>query len=140
MNQEDAAMQQVRRQPEFDEYGLLRNPADWTPDLAGQLARLEGLMELGPQHWSFLKALRDYYQRFHVPPGYATTCTWNTAAATCCFPAAWPPGASPTYRTRGRRQKPTSPLNSHPRRFSQTGSAYALHGACPSCTKARRER
>ena len=25
-------MQHVLRQPEFDEYGLLRDPADWTPE------------------------------------------------------------------------------------------------------------
>jgi TusE/DsrC/DsvC family sulfur relay protein len=67
-------MQHVLRQPEFDEYGLLRDPADWTPDLARDLARGEGLTELGPQHWAFLNALRDYYQRFRVPPPTARLC------------------------------------------------------------------
>ena len=67
-------MQHVLRQPEFDEYGLLRDPADWTPDLARHLAKGEGLIELSPQHWAFLNALRDYYQRFRVPPPTARLC------------------------------------------------------------------
>ena len=67
-------MGQALRQAEFDEYGLLRDPANWTPELAQHLARLEGLGQLAPRHWAFLNALRAYYQRFHVPPPTAKIC------------------------------------------------------------------
>lgn len=67
-------MRQALAQSEFDEYGLLRDPGDWTPDLARYLAKLEGLEALGAEHWAFLTALRDYYQRFHVPPPTSRIC------------------------------------------------------------------
>ena len=114
-------MQHVLRQPEFDEYGLLRDPADWTPDLARHLAKGEGLIELSPQHWAFLNALRDYYQRFRVPPPTARLCHelhLKHGCGTCCFPAAWQPGASPVCPTRARKPDPTCLPNSRrqPRR------------------------
>ncbi len=67
-------MGQALRKAEFDEYGLLRDPSDWTPQLAERLARLEGIEELTPRHWVFLNALRDYYRRFHVPPPASRLC------------------------------------------------------------------
>jgi tRNA 2-thiouridine synthesizing protein E len=71
---EDANVEQALQKVEFDEYGLLRDPGDWTPELAQQLAVSEGVAELTDQHWAFLGALRDYYSRFQVPPPTARIC------------------------------------------------------------------
>ena len=48
-------MQHVLQQPEFDEYGVK-------------------LTKFLIENWAFLNALRDYYQRFHVPPPTARLC------------------------------------------------------------------
>jgi len=67
-------MGQTLRNGLFDESGLLMNPLDWTPELARELAAQEGIGELTERHWAFLNALRDYYQRFRVPPPTAKIC------------------------------------------------------------------
>lgn len=59
---------------EFDEAGLLRDPRNWTPELARELARQAGITELTDQHWAYINRLRDYYQRFHVPPPASRIC------------------------------------------------------------------
>ena len=61
-------MGELLRNPEFDEYGLLKNPEDWSPQLARQLAANTGVNCLTEQHWAFLRSLRSYYHKFHVPP------------------------------------------------------------------------
>jgi len=61
-------MMEMLLDTEIDEYGLLRNPADWSPELAQELARRAGLGPLTESHWAFLMSLRDYYQKFHAPP------------------------------------------------------------------------
>jgi tRNA 2-thiouridine synthesizing protein E len=53
---------------EFDEFGLVKNPRDWTPELAEELARHYDIGPLGDEHWAFIKSLREYYERYHVPP------------------------------------------------------------------------
>lgn len=67
-------MDQALHQVEFDEYGLLRDPRDWTPELARQLAADQGMEELTDRHWAFLEALQEYYRRFQVPPPTARIC------------------------------------------------------------------
>ena len=67
-------MGQLLRNPEFDESGLLKNPMDWTPELAVELASRDGINLLTEQHWAFIKSLRDYYQTFHVPPPASRIC------------------------------------------------------------------
>jgi len=61
-------MDELFKNPEFDEYGLLRDPADWSPALAQKLAGLAGLGPLTERHWAFLMSLRAYYEKFHAPP------------------------------------------------------------------------
>lgn len=56
------------KQPRFDEYGLLRDAGDWSPELAQELAEQLGTGPLTERHWAFLTALRDYYGRFSAPP------------------------------------------------------------------------
>ena len=67
-------LQYALSQVEFDEYGLLKDPAVWTRELAQSLARQEGVGELTERHWAFLEALRDYYARFRVAPPTARVC------------------------------------------------------------------
>lgn len=47
--------------------GYLLNPGEWTPALAEQIAREEGI-DLGPQHWEVVNFLRSYYQDFQIAP------------------------------------------------------------------------
>ena len=61
-------MGQLFRNPQFDESGLLIDPADWSPALAQKLAGLAGLGPLTERHWAFLMSLRAYYEKFHAPP------------------------------------------------------------------------
>lgn len=47
--------------------GRLQNSADWTPELAVELARNEGL-ELTDQHWEVISIMRDYYSDYNTSP------------------------------------------------------------------------
>ncbi|WP_116364176.1 TusE/DsrC/DsvC family sulfur relay protein [Parahaliea mediterranea] len=51
----------------FDREGFLRNLQDWSPSVAEQIARAEGI-ELGEGHWEILHLLRDYYAQFDSSP------------------------------------------------------------------------
>lgn len=59
---------------EFDDAGLLKNPQDWTPELARTLADMDGIGRLTEQHWAFIQSLRTYYNEFHVPPPAVRVC------------------------------------------------------------------
>ena len=67
-------MGELLRNIERDEYGLLRDPRDWTPELARELARADGINELSEAHWAFIASLREYYTQFHVPPPTVRIC------------------------------------------------------------------
>ncbi len=47
--------------------GRLAHLADWSEDVARQLAANDGL-ELGEDHWQVINAMRDYYREFNVSP------------------------------------------------------------------------
>lgn len=61
-------MGQLLRNVEFDNFGLIKNPQDWTPELATQLADRYQIGPLSDRHWAFIRSLRNYYQQYHVPP------------------------------------------------------------------------
>lgn len=67
-------MGSLAEQPVFDDAGLLKNPQYWNPTLARKLASEHGIPELTEHHWAFIRQLRDYYQRFHVPPPAERIC------------------------------------------------------------------
>ena len=67
-------MGQLLRNIELDESGLLRDPRDWTPELAKELAFEDGISELSEAHWTFIDSLRSYYVKFHVPPPSTRIC------------------------------------------------------------------
>lgn len=47
--------------------GHLSNMNDWTPELAEQMAKNEGL-ELTQQHWDVLNTMREYYKEYNTSP------------------------------------------------------------------------
>lgn len=67
-------MGEILKNAEFDEYGLLKDPDTWSIELASQLAKEHGIGSLTEQHWAFIQSLRNYYQRFRVPPPTERIC------------------------------------------------------------------
>lgn len=51
----------------LDGDGYLLHLDDWTPAVAEALARNEGL-DLQPEHWEILEALRAFYREFQLSP------------------------------------------------------------------------
>ena len=51
----------------FDKEGFLRDLADWSPAVAEQVARAEGVT-LTEAHWEVLHLLRAYYGEFDSSP------------------------------------------------------------------------
>ena len=45
--------------------GYLLDPAEWTEEVASELARREGLA-LSPLHWEVLKFMRHYYEEHQI--------------------------------------------------------------------------
>ena len=50
-----------------DKNGYLLNLADWTPDVAAQLAIAEKVC-LSKAHWDVITVLREFYQEYEVSP------------------------------------------------------------------------
>jgi tRNA 2-thiouridine synthesizing protein E len=74
----DSVIHSLGFQPDFDNEGFLRNPQQWTEQLAAEIARRDGLMELTPSHWGVIRTLRDHYDRFGaVPPAFHHICHLN---------------------------------------------------------------
>ena len=55
------------KQLETDEEGYLVNLADWTEDVAGEIAKAENI-EMSPSHWEVVNFLRDYYNEYQIAP------------------------------------------------------------------------
>lgn len=51
----------------LDSDGYLQRLADWSPEVAEQLAADENLV-LTPEHWGVLNVLRDFYRETGVSP------------------------------------------------------------------------
>lgn len=47
--------------------GRLKNPGDWTEDVAVELAHNDGLT-LTEDHWEVINTMREYYSKFERPP------------------------------------------------------------------------
>ncbi|MEM0952692.1 MAG: TusE/DsrC/DsvC family sulfur relay protein [Pseudomonadota bacterium] len=50
-----------------DKEGFLQNADAWTPAVAEQLARAEGIT-LSPEHWEILNLLRSFYRAYDASP------------------------------------------------------------------------
>ena len=52
---------------EVDEEGFLKNPDDWTEEIAVEIAREEGI-ELTEEHWKVIRFMRkDFKERGQIP-------------------------------------------------------------------------
>jgi len=51
----------------FDKEGFLRELAEWSPAVAEQIARAEGIV-LGPAHWEIVELLREFYRLHESSP------------------------------------------------------------------------
>ncbi len=58
----------------FDEDGYLLGTESWSPEVAKIIARIEGVDELTPQHWSLIEFIRTYYERFGAVPLMRRVC------------------------------------------------------------------
>lgn len=47
--------------------GRLQNSKDWTPEIAEEMAKNEGMM-LSDQHWDVINVMRGYYEEFNTSP------------------------------------------------------------------------
>jgi tRNA 2-thiouridine synthesizing protein E len=52
---------------ETDEEGFLVNLSDWNTDVAGELAKGEGI-EMTDSHWEVINFLREYYDEYQIAP------------------------------------------------------------------------
>lgn len=51
----------------LDDNGHLDDPGDWSEPVALALAAADGI-ELGPDHWWLIRFVRDYHERYGMPP------------------------------------------------------------------------
>jgi tRNA 2-thiouridine synthesizing protein E len=51
--------------PQLDAEGYLTDPAQWSPALAEELARREGIV-LGDEHWAVIRFMRAFYDEHQV--------------------------------------------------------------------------
>lgn len=77
-------MEQTLSQHQFDEYGLLMHPEDWSRELAAELAQKESIPQLTDLHWAFIDSLRAYYDKYQVPPPAAMICHDLDLDEWCC--------------------------------------------------------
>jgi tRNA 2-thiouridine synthesizing protein E len=54
--------------PDTDADGYLTNPRTWSEDVAAELARREGMVDLSPDHWAIVALARQFYERTGVVP------------------------------------------------------------------------
>ena len=50
------------RSVNVNDEGFLVNPAEWTEDMAPQIARTAGIEELTPLHWQVIRFMRAEYE------------------------------------------------------------------------------
>jgi tRNA 2-thiouridine synthesizing protein E len=53
---------------EFDDDGHLKNPSDWSEEIAKELAKEEGIPELTDRHWLVINYMRQEYQKIGDAP------------------------------------------------------------------------
>jgi len=49
----------VLEQLTTNEEGFLTNPQDWTPEIAVEIAKLEGIAEMSADHWKIIEFCRQ---------------------------------------------------------------------------------
>jgi dissimilatory sulfite reductase related protein len=59
---------------DVDEDGFIQEPDKWDKAVAADLAKTEGVQEMGEDHWKLVEYLRDYYQKFGIAPMVRKVC------------------------------------------------------------------
>ena len=59
---------------EVDEDGFIQDPAAWDEGVAKDLAKTEGVEDMGSDHWKLVHYLRDYYLKFQIAPMVRKLC------------------------------------------------------------------
>ena len=59
---------------EIDEDGFIQDPDLWDENVAADLAKTEGVEELGEDHWKLVNYIRDYYAKFGIAPMVRKLC------------------------------------------------------------------
>ena len=67
----------------FDEDGFLLDPHVWTPAIASEIAKQDGLPELTAEHWGIIGELRDHYLRYGALPVMSHVCRVNDLDRHC---------------------------------------------------------
>ncbi len=52
---------------EVDEEGYLMDWQEWSEDVAGAMAKEDGL-DLSEEHWNVIKFLRTYFEKYQIAP------------------------------------------------------------------------
>ncbi len=69
-----ATMELGGRQIEVDEDGFIADPGEWDEKVAVDLAKTEGVDDMGEDHWKLVNYLRDYYLKFKIAPMVRKVC------------------------------------------------------------------
>jgi tRNA 2-thiouridine synthesizing protein E len=73
----------------LNEDGFLKNPKQWTPVIARQIAGKEGLDDLSQMHWEIILYLREYYEKYDFVPTLKRVCrvsgSYETSCLSCFF-------------------------------------------------------
>lgn len=70
------AESQIAHFPDFDDDGLIIDPALWNEEVAEAVAEQLDI-QLSAEHWVAIYALRNYYDRFGVAPAMYNICREN---------------------------------------------------------------
>lgn len=62
------------KQIEIDEDGFIQDPNAWDEGVAKDLAKTEGVEDMGEDHWKLVHYLRDYYLKFQIAPMIRKLC------------------------------------------------------------------
>jgi tRNA 2-thiouridine synthesizing protein E len=59
---------------EVDEDGFIQDPSAWDESVAADLAKTEGVDDLGENHWKVVNYLREYYLEYNMAPMIRKLC------------------------------------------------------------------
>ena len=62
------------KQIDVDEDGFIQDPSLWDEAVAKDLAKTEGVEDMGEDHWKLVNYLRDYFLKFQIAPMIRKLC------------------------------------------------------------------
>jgi dissimilatory sulfite reductase related protein len=62
------------KEVDIDEDGFIQDPNAWDKAVAIDLAKTEGVDEMGEEHWKLINYLREYYLKFQIAPMVRKLC------------------------------------------------------------------